>query len=296
MDIEIEQNFFEKYEYCIERKLLEEDINLHQNLKNAIAVLGIALDQFVNIFPTFTDHSVIHSEDVLQLCNGLLNEKIQMLNADECYILAMSCYLHDVGMGISESDYQEFLTQIDTKNFFSKHPDATVADTVRTFHNEFSGCYIKKYADFYEIPTKEHVWGIIQVCRGHRKTDLLDKSEYPDLTLDNGNIVHLACLAAIIRLADELDVTVNRNSAILYEKFDLVDPADIDAFAQHEAIRGIEGYEDRVVLKVHAQGESLSLVENLCGKIKETLDYCRDISGYEGTRLLSQTQILIESV
>ena len=285
----------EKNEYCIERKILKENISLHQNLKNAVAVLGIALDKFQHIFPTYTDHSILHSENVLQLCNTLLKDRIQMLNADECYILAMSCYLHDVGMCIIEEDYREFLSQIETGNYLVENPDATVADIVRDFHNEFSGCFIKKYSDFFEIPTKEHIWGIIQVSRGHRKTDLFDRSEYPDIILENGNVIHLQCLAAIIRLADELDVTVERNPSLLYEKLRLIEAKDVEAFAQHEAIRRLEIYDDRIVLKVNAQGDILTSVENLCGKIRKTLDYCREASKYEGVSLLTQMQLVMES-
>lgn len=288
-------NLSEEYEYCIERRIFKENIALHQNMKNAIAVLGIALDRFVKIFPTYTDHSVTHSQNVLQLCNALLKEKIKMLNADECYILAMACYLHDVGMCIAESDYLEFLSQIDTHDYFDKNPESTVADTVRTFHNELSGCFIKKYADFFEIPTEGHLFGIIQVSRGHRKTDIFDKAEYPDYILENGNTVHLSCLAAIIRLADELDVTVERNSPLLFKNIELSDPKDIEAFAQHEAIRETEIYEDRIVISVHAEGDTLLSVENLCRKINETLNYCSEASSYDGVKLITQKQLVMET-
>ena len=46
---------------------------------------------------------------VIDSCNRLIGEEqIQKLNADELYILLMASYLHDVGMGISEKDYEEF--------------------------------------------------------------------------------------------------------------------------------------------------------------------------------------------
>lgn len=296
VNLDDENKFQEKYEYCIERKMLKENTSLHQNMRDSVAVLETALDKFKHIFPTYTDHSIIHSENVLQLCNALLKERIHLLNVDECYILAMSCYLHDVGMCITEADYQEFLSQIETDNYLEEYPDATLADIVRTFHNEFSGCFIKKYSDFFEIPTKEHVWGIIQVSRGHRKTDLFDRSEYPDIILENGNVLHLQCLAAIIRLADELDVTVERNSPLLYEKLILIDSKDIGAFSLHEAIRGINIYDDRIVLRINAQGALLKSVENLCEKIRETMNYCSEASKYGDARLLPQMQLVLDNL
>ncbi len=295
MNSDYENELYEKYEYCIERKMLKENKSLHQSMRDAVAVLEIALDMFKNIFPTFTDHSLLHSQRVLQLCNVLLKERTQMLNADECYILAMACYLHDSGMGITEADYQEFIAQIEMGNYLEEHPNASVADIIRSFHNEFSGCIINKYSDFFEIPTKEHTFGIAQVSRGHRKMDLFDRAEYPDIVLDNGNTVHLQCLAAIIRLADELDVTAERNSPLLYGRMELTNPKDIEAFAQHEAIREIEIYDDKIVLKSHAQGNILTSVENLRCKIKETLDYCREASEYDGLRLLTQMNIVLDN-
>ncbi|WP_205948352.1 HD domain-containing protein, partial [Pyramidobacter sp. C12-8] len=59
------------------------------------------LESFLPRFPDFTDHTILHSMDVLEYCNMLIGEKqIERLSAAECYVLIMSCYLHDIGMGI----------------------------------------------------------------------------------------------------------------------------------------------------------------------------------------------------
>lgn len=42
------------------------------------------------------------------------------MNAYECYVLLMSCYLHDIGMGINEKDYEEFKVQLDYEDYLSR--------------------------------------------------------------------------------------------------------------------------------------------------------------------------------
>ncbi|OON84663.1 hypothetical protein B0D78_12545, partial [Pyramidobacter sp. C12-8] len=69
--------------------------------KDSAAVLQKMLESFLPRFPDFTDHTILHSMDVLEYCNMLIGEKqIERLSAAECYVLIMSCYLHDIGMGI----------------------------------------------------------------------------------------------------------------------------------------------------------------------------------------------------
>ena len=101
------------------------------------------------------------------------------MNADEIYTLLTACYFHDVGMGISEKDYREFSPKIDFGQYFDTHSREDVPRIIRDFHNEYSGLFIRKYAEFFEIPSKEHLWAVIEIARGHRKTPLLDERQYP---------------------------------------------------------------------------------------------------------------------
>ena len=121
----------------------------------------------------------------------------------------MSCYLHDIGMGVNQKNYEAFSEKLDFGNYFATHSREDAGRIIRDFHNEYSGLMIRKYADLFDIPCEEMTFAIIQVFRGHRKTDLLDETEYYDLTTPYG-IIRTAYLAAIIRLADEIDVGVDR--------------------------------------------------------------------------------------
>lgn len=89
------------HDYLLENRLANQAPELHQRVKNNVVVLQKMLESFFNWFPDFTDHSTLHSLDVLDFCNRLLGEQVNSLSVAECYVLIMSCYLHDVGMGIS---------------------------------------------------------------------------------------------------------------------------------------------------------------------------------------------------
>ena len=109
-------------DFQLETKLLTENRDLHQRTKDSAVVLQKMLESFIPRFPDFTDHTILHSMDVLEYSNMLLGEEqIERLSPAECYVLIMSCYLHDIGMGISQKNYEELSKQIDFGDYFETH-------------------------------------------------------------------------------------------------------------------------------------------------------------------------------
>ena len=47
------------------------------------------LSRYENYFPDFTDHTVLHTLDILDLCNQLIGRQIEKLNVQELYVLLM---------------------------------------------------------------------------------------------------------------------------------------------------------------------------------------------------------------
>ena len=264
-------------EYLIENRL-QEDPSLHQLMRASLFAIGRMLQSYAVRFPSFTDHSMLHSLNVLRYCNCLVGrDRIAGLNAQECYVLIMSCYLHDIGMGIGDRDYAAFFRDVVPESWIGAHPDADEADVVRSFHQEFSGRIIQKYAGVFEIP-EEYVFPIVQVSRGHRKTDLFDEREYPVLTTHKG-ILRLPYLAAVIRLADELDWEKDRNPDLLFRDIELRTWMDYEIFGIHESIQNIHVDEEKIVLTVKPKTpEFLPLVEELAQKIDRTLAYCKKVA------------------
>lgn len=283
-------------DFSLEKQLRDLDPELHRRFTDAVVTLQFTLSKYKLFFPEYTDHTILHSMSVADFCNRLAGSRVKRLNADEIYILLMSCYLHDTGMGIPRNDYEEFCTRIDFGDYFETHTRDDIPALIRDFHHEFSGEFIRKYAEFLEIPSPGHEWAIIQVCRGHRKTDLLDEKEYPvSFALPNGNTVCLPYLAALIRLADEIDVAAARNPVLLYDIETLADATQIVENKKIRAIRRLAVSDDAFTLEVSTKEKGIQEeILKLTAKMQNTLDTCRNAVTGRTPFTISQEKILLK--
>ena len=287
-----------KYDFSLERRLKELDPVLHARFTDTVFALQQILSNYQLIFPLFTDHTELHSLNIIEFCNKLIGDQIDKLNADEIYCILMGCYFHDTGMGISKNDFDEFSKKIDFGNYFATHDKDNYPEIIRNFHNEYSGLFIKKYARFFEFPSEEHMFAIIQISRGHRKTNLLDQNEYPvALKVPNGNTICLPYLSALVRLADEIDVTASRNSEAIYDLSKIVEEVHLIEFMKHEAVKGLEIKQKEFVMYVSTDDEKIyqSLIV-LAGKMKKTLDECRNVVNVETRYQITQENVRIERI
>ena len=275
-------------DFQCERRLRELNNGYHELVRNTAFVMTHLLDKYTAHFPEYTDHSSLHAMQVIDFCNRLIASQIDKLNADELYVLLMSCYLHDTGMGISDKDYEALRSRVVSAEYTASHPNVDVKEIIRNFHHEFSGAFIRKYASFFDIPSEQHLEAIILVSRGHRKTDLYDPNEYPDnFTVPNGNVIHLPYLASLIRLADEMDIASDRNVFFEYSKHE-----NNLEWRKHEAIKHMEITEDAFVLTVETDDpQVLAIVESSAEKLQETLDLCRDVTERRTGFHITQSQV-----
>lgn len=266
-------------DFLMERRLRELDPELHRRFTDTVFALQHTLSYFRRLFPAYTDHSELHSLNVIDFCNMLIGDSIEKMNADEIYVLLMACYLHDIGMGISESDYEIFKLKFDPDTYFAKHPDHMAADLVRKYHHEFSALFITKYAELLEIPTPEHLFCIVQVSRGHRQTDLYDEKEYPSAyRLPNGNTVCLPYLAALIRLTDEIDVAADRDSLMKYDAEALISEFQQMCHRILNAVSRLHICPEGFTMDVQTDDEAtFTGVCQTRDKMQQTLDLCRDV-------------------
>lgn len=265
-----------EYDFLLEKRLKELSPELSANFRDIVFCMRKILEKNDTYFPAFTDHTTRHSLFVLEFENRIIGpENIKKLNADEIYILMCSAYMHDFGMTVSAREYEKFKEGIVPEDFFEKHPDATLRDCIRIYHNEFSGAMVSYYSDFFDFPSKEHAYCVAQVCRGHRKTDLFDRNEYdPAFKLPNGSTVCLPYLSAVMRLTDEMDITRDRNSIASYEEH-----LDNIHYRQHYAVKSLDIENDRFVIHVDTsekdvRDECVSIIK----KLDATLAYCRNVS------------------
>lgn len=287
-----------EHDFALEKRLNKLDKNLHKRFTSMVFSMPYILANYKKVFPQYTDHAIIHSLNIIDFCNQIIGDQIEKLNADEVYVILLACYLHDTGMGISYNDYPEFSKQIDFKDYFESHSDKDIPTIIRSFHHEYSGLFIKKYASFLEIPSKEHIFAIAQVARGHRKLNLEDKNEFPiDFKVPNGNTICLPYLASLVRLADEIDVTAARNILIDFDYHKLKDEIDLIEFMKHEAIKNLIIEEKEFILEIESDDEKvLHHLEVAVNKMRKTLEECRHAVNGVTPYSITQERIVVRRI
>ena len=285
------------YEFGMEMRLHQLNPELHRLFSDTVFALKNGLSSYKSIFPEYTDHTILHSMNVIRYCNQLIGDQIIRLNGDEIYILLRRCRLHVSGMGITKKDLEAFSAWINSGDYFRTHVGGSIPDMVRAFHHEFSGQFIRKYAELLEIPSAKHEWAIIQVSRGHRKKDLMDETEYPtDFRMPNGNKVCLPYLAALIRLADEIDVAADRNPTLLYDITTATDKHQIIENKMVRAVRRLLVTDLDFTLVVYTEEDEIrAQILKLADKIQSTLDYCRTVVKNRTPYTITQEKVLIKN-
>ena len=265
-------------DFLLEHRLKELDSQLAYRHACCASLFEQMLKKFLTMFPTFTDHTLLHTLSVANISNQLLRENVGKLNAAEIYIYLMACALHDIGMGVSHKDLPLFIDAAGLRDYVDAHPELSKPDLIRAFHHDFSAQFVTKYWELLEIPSLQYAQAIAEVGRGHRKTDLMDEALYPvAFDLGDGRTANLALLAALIRLCDELDIASDRNPDLLYDIASIEGMSKSSAFefAKHEAIRAVNFEGDCIVVVADTNHAYLmeGIVEAI-NTVKQTMAYC----------------------
>lgn len=101
----------------LERRLKKWNGELAYRYTCCTALFEQVLKQFLATFPTFADHSLLHTLSVTNITNQLLREDVEQLSAGEIYIYLMALALHDIGMGCSTDS--NFATNYDLPRTFA---------------------------------------------------------------------------------------------------------------------------------------------------------------------------------
>lgn len=139
----------------------------------------------------FVSHDIEHSGRVIKFIKDILDGGKCILNEKELYVLFAATCLHDIGM-------QDELLGGDI-------------EYRRPKHQKLGANRIKK------DPSDQNKYGIIpQFCfvvattiEGHRDVDLTASKEFEPRTIGR-ELIQVRLLAALLRIADELDITFER--------------------------------------------------------------------------------------
>lgn len=153
----------------------------------------------------YTLHGLKHSNYVINVLEKLIRglNPADSLNDTETFCLLAAAYLHDVGMQIQHPDDEKIAAQLSEL----KSKPYTVPDLIRDEHHKRSGRYIKEHANDLKLDQMEAEC-IRLISEGHRQVKLESK-DYDDQTIGL-EVVRVRLLSALLRLADELDITYQR--------------------------------------------------------------------------------------
>jgi hypothetical protein len=243
-----------------------------------------------DLFPQFTDHSIQHSDGVVEILDWLVPDGIKaQLNAWELYFLLAAAYLHDLGMieGCpdlqTDPQWQAFLTA-----YLTEHPRPEVPSQqeltlaakrayVRDTHHERSEQYIMENAaelglNISGSPAEAQI--VARISKGHRRADLGDQVQFGVTTFGNNQLIRRDLLAAYLRLADELDTTAMRTPIAEFEVLNIDDEVSALEWAKHLAISGVSAHEGVITIagrcfdhRVFLRLQKLS--SELRGKLRE---------------------------
>ena len=166
--------------------------------------------EFYHVY--YTLHGLDHSNSVIEILGRLVDglNPEDKLNDTEIFCLLSAAYLHDVGMLCKYPDDDAKAAQ---KSELKKRP-YSVQDLIRDEHHIRSGRYIKEHRTDLKLDHIE-VECVRLIAEGHRQIKL-DSKEYDDQVIGQKS-VRVRLLSALLRLADELDITYKRAPETLFD-------------------------------------------------------------------------------
>lgn len=186
----IEKNEGIKPEYSLYQKYLV--IKKHFQDREKLIVL---------IFPLYTLHDQNHSEAIINILSSFDHSKLlkkNPLNKYEIFLLISAAYMHDIGMIIIKKEDKFKNGKININN-------------IRDNHNIRSCEYVLSHKFELKLDNLE-ASNLALICKGHRKENLYDNPEYNPIpsSSDPNVIIRINLLAALLRIADELDISFDR--------------------------------------------------------------------------------------
>lgn len=244
----------------LEKQLNKLNPALYSNFLKTKEDVTLLLGKYAVNFPQYTDHSITHTNEVFNIAaDVLVLEEIESLNDDEIYVLSMACILHDIGMCISEESIQDIIGTEKFIDYRNANPNLTAEDYLRDIHHLLSQKFILNEWESLGIVSEKYAEAIGLVSAGHRKVDIGDFQIYnPRFFVKNGKeFVCLPYLAAVLRIADELDVTNIRTPKLLTKYYMPKNDISIKEWSKHIATSLRNYYDGNVAFQVTCTDQNI---------------------------------------
>jgi molecular chaperone HtpG len=213
-------------------------VELAQIRQNGISFLA----KITETFQEFTIHDIRHSDRVISILNWLMVDQLKnALNQYEIFFLLGASILHDIGMANLPAllhDDKEFQSFMIKKKALGLGNDEIVRDYIRSAHHLRSERFInEKYGDL-NIKNGVQAQIIGRICRGHRD-NLTNRDLYDNRTMYLSHSVNVPLLAALLQIADELDLDFERAPMTLFNNFEIRNPLSKVEWEKNLSVTGI---------------------------------------------------------
>lgn len=256
------------YEISLAKVLENRDLELYGRLLKIRKDAEPLLSYTHGNFPYYTPHGFSHSTNVEENLNWLVPDPIkEKMKTYELFFLIIAAWLHDWGMVGEDGDN---------------------AEAIREEH------HIRTEANFEKHHTKldlsEHEARIIgRICKGHRKVDL-NTPDYDDVVFGQDIRIRRRFLSALLRIADECDITHNRTPEIIYYSINPKGESESE-FKKHLSISGIGQLEEKHKIYISAiarDPRGARTLREVTQKIQRELDAVKGV--------LAQNEVILDLV
>ncbi|HHR6037257.1 TPA: HD domain-containing protein [Providencia alcalifaciens] len=250
-------------------------------------LLTRALNTVGRDFPHYSLHDASHSSTIITQIEKVISKDIEYLSATDCFLILESCYWHDSGMIISDSEkidllksaeFQSFILQEkensseiseyirlinstkdteDSLDLYEKSKALTfiLADYFRKQHAERSGSYVIDPQRIQImsprtslIPSRLfHFVAEIVSCHGRNREDILKIAKCND-GMDSDDYAHPRYIAALLRIGDLLDIDDGRFCQTMLASIGKVPLSSIAHQHKHASIKHL--YIDSNVIEI----------------------------------------------
>ena len=217
------------YEISILNLLAKRDAELYGRLLNIRKKAEPLLSYTQGKFPYYTPHDFSHSANVEENLNWLVPDQLKEdMNKYELFFIIVAAWLHDWGMiGGNDED----------------------SEAIREEHHSRTEIYFETKHD--NLNLSEHEARIIGcISKGHRKVDL-NTQEYDDVVFGQNFKIRKRFLSALLRIADECDITHNRTPEVIYYTINPKEQSEAE-FKKHLSISGIGQLEEKHKIYISA--------------------------------------------
>lgn len=250
------------YEITLQKLLETNDKGLFGRLIGISDIGRTLLSYTQGAFPYYTPHDFHHSVTVEENLNWIIPDSIkESLNIYEIFFLICAAWLHDWGM------------------IGKKGEDA---NEIRENHHIRTEAYLESMHD--KVGLSLHEGRIVgRICKGHRKVDL-HSLEYEDMIIGQSKRIRTRFLSALLRIADETDITHSRTPEVIYYTLNPSGTSE-EEFKKHLNISGIGQLDEPY--KIYITGiardpKGAQTLREVESKIQRELDTVKSILSHNG--------------